>query len=82
VIRNDLKRAILEALKLEDWQLEETTQAAEVPGWDSLSHVNVILAVEKKFGVRFRNIEVLKLKNVGDLQLLLESKLKAATAGN
>lgn len=82
MIRNDLKRAILEALKLEDWQLEETTQAAEVPGWDSLSHVNVILAVEKKFGVRFRNIEVLKLKNVGDLQLLLESKLKAATAGN
>ena len=50
---------------------------AEVPGWDSLSHVNVILAVENKFGVHFKNLEVLKLKNVGDLQRLLDSKLKS-----
>jgi acyl carrier protein len=76
MISNELKQAVLEALKLEDWEFADETTAAQVPGWDSLSHVNVILAVEKKFGVRFKNLEVLKLKNVGDLQRLLDSTLK------
>lgn len=75
MIRGELKQAILEALKLEQWDLREDTTAAEVPGWDSLNHVNVILSVEKRFNVHFKNLEVLKLKNVGDLQRLLDSKI-------
>jgi len=75
MIKPDLKHAILDELRLEDWQIDDETTAAEVPGWDSLSHVNVILAVEKAFGVRFSNVEVLKLNSIGDLQRLLDSKL-------
>jgi acyl carrier protein len=75
MISNDLKQAVLVALKLDDWEFTDETIAAQVPGWDSLSHVNVILTVEKKFGVRFKSLEVLKLKNVGDLQRLLDLKL-------
>jgi acyl carrier protein len=75
MIDHALKRAILEALKLDDWELREETTASEVPGWDSLNHVNVILAVEQTFGVHFKTLEVLKLANVGDLQRLLNSKL-------
>jgi acyl carrier protein len=66
---------ILNVLKLDDWEIADTTLAAEVPGWDSLSHVNVVLAVETHFGVRFKNVEIIRLKNVGDLQRLLNSKL-------
>jgi acyl carrier protein len=75
MIKHDLKRVILQELRLDDWQIDDETTAAEVPGWDSLSHANVILAVEKAFGVRFSNVEVLKLNNIGDLQGLLDSKL-------
>lgn len=75
MIKADLKQTILSALKLDDWDMREETLASEVPGWDSLNHVNVILAVETKFGVKFKNLEVLKLKNVGDLQRLLQTKL-------
>jgi acyl carrier protein len=75
MISDELRTAILGALKLDDWELTDSTVAAEVPGWDSLSHVNVVLAVEKHFGVRFRNVEVLRLKCVGDLQRLVDSKL-------
>ncbi len=75
MISGDLKTVILGALKLDDWELTDSTVAAEVPGWDSLSHVNVVLAVEKHFGVHFRNVEVLRLTNVGDLQRLVTSKL-------
>jgi acyl carrier protein len=72
----ELKRVILTALKLDDWNIEDETIATQVPGWDSLNHVNVILAVEKHFGVRFKPVEILKLKNIGDLQRLLTSKLQ------
>jgi acyl carrier protein len=76
MISTELKKAILDALNLDDWELNEQTTASDVPGWDSLSHVNVILAVEKQFKVRFSNLEVLKLKSVGDLQRLVDSKTK------
>jgi len=75
MISDELKSVILGALKLDDWEFTDSTLAAEVPGWDSLSHVNVVSAVEKHFGVRFKNVEVLRLANVGDLQRLLNSKL-------
>jgi len=75
MVSDELKRVILNVLKLEAWEIADTTLAAEVPGWDSLSHINVVSAVERHFSVRFKNVEVLKLKNVGDLQRLVDSKL-------
>jgi acyl carrier protein len=78
MITQELKQVILNALKLDDWEINAETTAAQVPGWDSLNHVNVILAVEKHFGVRFKTHEVLKLKNIGDLQRLVSSKLDQA----
>jgi len=77
MISSELKCTILKALCLTDWTLEEHTTASEVPGWDSLSHISVILAVESDFNVHFSNLEVLRLKSVGDLQQLLNSKLQA-----
>lgn len=74
MITERLKRTILKALDLEEYDIQDRTAANEVPGWDSLSHINVILSVEKEYDIRFKNIEVLKLKNVGDLQKMVESK--------
>jgi acyl carrier protein len=75
MISDALKKVILNVLKLDDWEIADTTLAAEIPGWDSLSHVNVVSAVETHFGVKFKYVEVLRLKNVGDLQRLVDSKL-------
>jgi acyl carrier protein len=75
MISPQLKQVILGALSLDDWELKDTTVASEVPGWDSLSHVNVVLAVEKHFGVRFKGVEVIRMKSIGDLQRLVDSKL-------
>ena len=76
MISDELKKVIVEALKLDDFDIKDETIASQVPGWDSLSHINVILAVEKHFNIRFNNREVLRLKNVGDLQRLVTSKLQ------
>lgn len=69
-----LKSVILKTLNLDDFPFQDTTVASEVPGWDSLSHVKVILAVEKEYGLRFKTVELLRLKNVGDLQALVSAR--------
>ena len=74
MISEELKKVILSALKLDDFEFTDETIAPQVPGWDSLNHINVILEVEKHYNVRFKNMEVLRLKNVGDLQKLVDSK--------
>jgi len=58
----------------EDIALRPETTANDVDGWDSLAHVNLILAVEKGFGIRFSQKELLTFKNVGDLVRSIESK--------
>jgi acyl carrier protein len=51
------------------------TTANDVDAWDSLSHMNMVMAVEVKFGIRFALGELQTLKNVGDLIDLTEKKL-------
>ena len=55
-------------------EMYDNTQAIEIPGWDSLNHANIIVAIEKNYGVRFMGLEILKCKNIGDLQKLVDSK--------
>lgn len=50
--------------------------ANDIDGWDSLSHVNLITAVEMKFRIRFNQKELLTLRNVGDLARSIEEKLE------
>jgi acyl carrier protein len=52
----------------------ESMTAAEVPAWDSLSNINMIIAVEKSFGVKFSIKDVRSLKNVGELLDLIKRK--------
>jgi len=51
------------------------TTANDIDAWDSLSHMNMVMAVELKFGIRFALGELQTLKNVGDLIDLTEKKL-------
>jgi acyl carrier protein len=56
-------------------QIKPETTANDVDGWDSLSHVNLIVTIESSFGIRFKQKELLTFKNVGDLLSSIESKL-------
>ena len=73
MISEELKKVILDELNLDDFDIKDETTAPEVPGWDSLNHINIIIAVEKYFNVKFKGYNVLRLKNVGDLQKLIDS---------
>ncbi|BDQ04009.1 MAG: acyl carrier protein [Ignavibacterium sp.] len=75
MISEKLKSIILRELNLSEFELKEETQANQVPGWDSLKNFTIILSIEEEFGVKFLTEEILSIKNVGDLQKLLESKI-------
>jgi acyl carrier protein len=55
--------------------LKPEMTANDVEGWDSLSHVVLILAIENRFKVKFSQKELLTLKNVGDLMHAVQIKL-------
>jgi acyl carrier protein len=48
--------------------------AKDVDGWDSLSHIRLLLTIEKKFNIKFSTSEIGKLENVGDLAALIKKR--------
>jgi acyl carrier protein len=56
-------------------EIRRDTSAMTVDGWDSLAHVNLIMAVEETFGVRFALSELEEIQNVGDMIDLIGRKL-------
>lgn len=61
-------------------ELTHTLTAADVPEWDSFNHINLIVATEMKFGIKFRTAEIEELKDVGEFAALVEKKLQAKKA--
>lgn len=55
-------------------EIREEMTANDVKNWDSLNHVTLVYATEKKFGVRFSTREVQGLQNVGEMMDLIEKK--------
>jgi acyl carrier protein len=48
--------------------------AHDVDGWDSLTHIRLILTIEKVFKIKFSTSEIVKLENVGDMVALIQEK--------
>jgi acyl carrier protein len=61
-----------------DVALAPEMTAEDVDGWDSLNHVMLILAVQKRFSVKFTAHEISGLQNVGALVALIGKKLGQA----
>lgn len=51
--------------------------AKDVDGWDSLTHIRLVLTVEKKFKTKFSSTEIGKLDNVGDLVALIKAHVRS-----
>ncbi|MDP9145267.1 MAG: acyl carrier protein [Actinomycetota bacterium] len=56
-------------------RLTAAMTAKDVPEWDSLSHITLIVAIEREFRIRFTTAEVAGLMNVGDLADRIRKKL-------
>ena len=75
-IIKDIQPIFRDVLDIPDLQLTRQSNASNVDGWDSLSHVNLVMAIEKKYKIKIALGELQDLKNVGEMADLIQRKLK------
>ncbi len=57
--------------------LNDNTTSSDIEDWDSLEHINLIVAVEGEFKIKFNMKEVTKMKNVGEMVDIIESRINS-----
>ena len=70
-------QTIFDNVFLEPVQVTPELSAKDVPEWDSLTHISLLLAIEKGFGIRFNVGEVEGTRNVGELADLIAKRPNA-----
>ncbi len=58
-------------------EIRPALTAADVPEWDSFNHINLIVAIEARFGIKFKTAELESMQTVGHLTDLIQTKLGA-----
>lgn len=72
-----LTRILREAFEDPSFLATMETTAEDVPAWDSMSHITIVVEVERRFGVKFRTAEIEELHDVGDFVRLIAARLQA-----
>lgn len=73
---DELKTVFENVFNQQNIILSPMTTSNDIEGWDSMSHVTMLLAVEDHFNIEFKSFEIASLPNVGTLVNLVEKKLK------
>ncbi|HXV25100.1 MAG TPA: acyl carrier protein [Alphaproteobacteria bacterium] len=71
-ILTDIFRDVLDR---DDIELRPNLTGHDIPEWDSFAHVNIIVAAEMKFGIKFMTAELERLRDIGEFVALIERKL-------
>ncbi len=74
-VLKEVESVFRKVFKKADLNLHPADTAAQITGWDSLTHMTLINEIELNFGVNFSFEEVTNFKNVGDLVNLISSKI-------
>ena len=73
----DIARQVFEDPALE---LTLETTSDDVQGWDSMSHIALVVECECRFGLRFQSMEIEDLRSVGELVRLIQAKLELVSS--
>jgi acyl carrier protein len=73
-ILSELHTIFHEVLDDDSISLDGETTANDVEGWDSLTHIQLIVAIEKHFKIKFTSKEILSWKNIGEMTECITGK--------
>ena len=71
-----LNEIFIDVLDLDECELSNETSANDIEEWDSLSHIQLIVAIEKALKIKFSSLEIMKWKNVGEMVDSIMEKMK------
>ena len=74
-ILNQVQDIFHDILDNESIVLTSETTAHDVDDWDSLTHIQLVVAIEKHFKIRFKSMEILSWKNVGEMIENIQGKV-------
>ena len=66
-ILDEVQAIFREVLDNEEIELQSSTTADDIEEWDSLTHIQLIVAIEKHFKIKFTSKEILSWQNVGEM---------------
>lgn len=66
-VKAELEKIMQEVFDDDEIEITEEMTADDVEEWDSLSHISLIVAIEKKFSIKLNPAEIGKLENVGQM---------------
>lgn len=75
-ILNDLQPIFQDIFDDEDLVITNESNAEQIEDWDSLSHIRLVVAIEKQFDIKFAFGELQALKNVGEMIDLIQEKIE------
>lgn len=75
-ILNDINEIFHDVLEDDDLIILRETTSADVEDWDSLNHIQLVVAIEKHFKLKFTSNEIHNWKNVGEMCDAIELKLQ------
>ena len=75
-ILSQINKIFIDTLDNEEVVIEETTQATDVEEWDSLTHIMLVVTIEKHFKITFDSKEILSWKDVREMMDSIISKLE------
>jgi len=67
MIEQEVKQVVLESLRIAEAEYSEELAAGDIPAWDSLGHVNLLMAIERHFHIVFDVADAIDIETVGDL---------------
>ena len=76
VILEEVKSIIAENLKVDVSALSEDTAIGDLPEWDSIHHLQIVAAIEQKYGFQFEPDVLMDLEDVSDIVNAVEKRIK------
>jgi len=74
-IYSSLGEVFSEIFLRDDIVLTPKTTAADISGWDSFRQIEIVMAAEERYNIKFQTREIDNLKNVGDLVSTIAGKI-------
>lgn len=73
-IFDQVRTAAADVLRVPPERITEASTPEDIESWDSVEHLNLILVLETQFGIEFEPEEIDRMKSIGQIALLVESK--------